>query len=79
MNAILVQYILISDFLLRTDLERVEKALQEITLQRTETATHCSYRLQPLKDTYFHSDHIEQDELLRGSPILTYLLWESLF
>lgn len=59
----------------RTDLERVEKALQEITLQRTETATHCSYRLQPLKDTYFHSDHIEQDELLRGSLSLTYLLW----
>ena len=28
-----------------------------------------------LKDIYFHSDHLREDELLRGSQSLTYLLW----
>ena len=57
------------------DIEGIEKKLSGIAYNDPEDIELFSYKLQPLKDIYFHSDHINQDELLRGSLSLTYLLW----
>lgn len=57
------------------DLRAIEKKLPTIASNMPDDVNHYSHRLQPLKDIYFHSDHLREDELLRGSQSLTYLLW----
>ena len=55
------------------DLRAIEKKLPTIASNMPDDVNHYSHRLQPLKDIYFHSDHLREDELLRGSQSLTYL------
>ena len=49
------------------DLRAIEKKLPTIASNMPDDVNHYSHRLQPLKDIYFHSDHLREDELLRGS------------
>lgn len=57
------------------DLQAIEKKLPTIAYNMSEDVNHFNYKLQPLKDIYFHSDHLREDELLRGTSSITYLLW----
>ena len=57
------------------DLRTIENKLPAIASNMPDDVNHYSHKLQPLKDIYFHSDHLREDELLRGSKSLTYLLW----
>ena len=61
------------------DLRAIEKKIYRQSHPKPDDVNHYSHRLQPLKDIYFHSDHLREDELLRGSQSLTYLLWRNHF
>ena len=57
----------------RTSPVSIEKALPKIAEKMSEESE--IYKLQPIKDIYFHSTHLYSDEFLRGSYYLTFLLY----